>query len=61
MLICPGRCLRIQYILLKIYVGDVMRLVQMYIIVVVFVVVMALQPFARPSPLFQFLDPIHSW
>jgi hypothetical protein len=28
---------------------------------IIIIIIMALQPFVEPWPLFQFLDPMHSW
>jgi hypothetical protein len=33
----------------------------MFILEIIIITIMALQPYVEPWPLFQFLDPIHSW
>jgi hypothetical protein len=33
---------------------------EFFIIIIIITIIMALQPFVGPWPLFQFLDPIHS-
>jgi hypothetical protein len=39
---------------------EISKLTPTYRLIVIFIIIMALQPFVGPSPLFEFLDPIHS-
>jgi hypothetical protein len=46
-------------VLLSLHVNKQIE-IEIEIEIIIIIIIMALQPFVGPSPLFQFLDPIHS-